>query len=92
MALSNAERQRKHREKVTKTLQRVANSPLHTYVDLLDFYLDALTLTNYQEILDFGLFHFDSQFVSTFNDEEKEFLLSAVKIACRERLLKGEQK
>jgi hypothetical protein len=88
MALTNAERQRKHREKVSKTLKKVTNNPLHTYVDLLDSYLDSLTLTDYQEILDLGFLHFDPDFISTFDEEEKHFLLTAVKIACRDRLQK----
>lgn len=92
MALTNAERQRKHRQKVSKTLQKVANSPLHTYVDLLDSYLDGLIPSDYQEILDLGFLHFDPDFISTFDEEEKHFLLTAVKIACRDRLLKGDQK
>lgn len=86
MALSNAERQRKHREKVAKTLSKISTNPIFTYVELLDSYLDNLTQSDYQEILDFGFLHFDPEFVSGFDDDEKYFMLSAVKIACRHRL------
>jgi len=86
MALTNAERQRKHRQKLALKLSQLAPSPNALIFQKIELYLDNFTIDDYQDVLLFGIHHIDHSYQYPLDDFERNFEISAINLICRYRI------